>query len=354
MTVPSRWWGPALDEEQRGLQEMLDAVIAAHGAVLDDDPVAVANLVTKLAGLGVWTLGTAESAGGGGAGRALTTVALERLGRAWPALGWAAVQAHAAVDVLGSDDRFADLVAHLHSGETGIAVVDAASAHVRVEFSGDTLTGAVDRIDAAAEQPYLLVIADDGAMLVSPAALTPSPLRRTGLGGALTRAVDVDAAGDAVVELTAVDVAAARVRLRLGAAAVAAGIAGAAADTAADYATNRHQFGAALTALPTMRQSLLEQTSGAAVALAAVLAAAPDPIPALAVVRRACDDAIDVAAAALQSHGGYGYLAEYDAERLLRDAVSLRAAVDTQGAAVATARTLVGLGAAGLLRKDAS
>jgi alkylation response protein AidB-like acyl-CoA dehydrogenase len=48
---------------------------------------------------------------------------------------------------------------------------------------------------------------------------------------------------------------------------------------------------------------------------------------------RACEDAIDVVSSALLAHGGYGYLAEYRIESLLRDLVSLRAAVDTAGIA---------------------
>jgi alkylation response protein AidB-like acyl-CoA dehydrogenase len=103
-------------------------------------------------------------------------------------------------------------------------------------------------------------------------------------------------------------VAAARRRLRFGTAAVAAGIAGAAADAAASYATDRRQFGGPLTALATVRQSLLGQATRTAAALALAVAAADDDVQALAAAREACDAAVDVAAAALQSHGGYGYL----------------------------------------------
>ncbi|MGE2715469.1 acyl-CoA dehydrogenase family protein [Mycolicibacterium litorale] len=342
MTSPSRWWGPHLDDEQRGLQEMLDAFISSHDLVLSDDPAQVAGLVSAIADLGVWTLGTAEAAGGGGAGHATTTVALERLGRAWPALGWASVQAHAAVDCLAQDGRFNGLVAQLHAGAAGVAVVDADSVHVHLDIEGDTVRGSVDRVDAAAERPHLLVLTGDRAVLVEPAAMTRTPLHRTGFSGALTCAVDVDASGAEVHSMAGVNVAAARVRLRLGAAAVAAGIAGAAGDAAADYAASRHQFGAPLTALPTMRQSLIDQAGAAAVILGAVLAADGDAIQAAAVLQRACDTAIEVGAAALQSHGGYGYLAEYAAERRLRDAVSLRAATDTLGAQTTAARMLVG------------
>ncbi|MFC9355090.1 acyl-CoA dehydrogenase family protein [Rhodococcus sp. NPDC057014] len=356
MSWSKGWWGPALGGDEQDVRAMLDSFVAAHELVLEDDPATVAGLVAELAELGIWTVGTAESAGGGGAGRELSVVALERLGRAWPALGWASVQAHTAVDVLAGDDRFTDLVARVHAGSAAVAVVDAGSPHVRLAWSGDTLTGSIDRADAAAEDPHVLVLVDDdAAVLVAPTALTATPLRRTGLGGAFTRSLEVQATGGDVHELKSVDVPSARARLRIGAAAVAAGIAGAAADDAADYASGRRQFGAALTAIPTVRQSLLGQATRSVTSLGAVLAAADDAVQTLAVVREACDGAIDVAAAALQSHGGYGYLDEYGAERRLRDAVSLRAAVDTQSAAVAAGRTLVGLAPVPTaLRKDAS
>ena len=59
-------------------------------------------------------------------------------------------------------------------------------------------------------------------------------------------------------------------------------------------------------------------------------------------------------AAALQSHGGYGYLTEYPVERMLRDAVSLRAACGVHASAVPTGRLLASLPTDPLLRKDES
>ncbi|WP_172652743.1 acyl-CoA dehydrogenase family protein [Rhodococcus opacus] len=355
MTGQPGWWGPALDEDQRDLQRMIDAFTEAHEPVIYDDADAVAGLVAELASLGVWTLGTAEQSGGGGADKPMTSVVFERLGRSWPSLGWASVQAHAAVDVLGGDERFTDLVGRLHEGTAAVAVVDESSTHVRIMRDGDELTGTVDRVDAAAERPHLLVLGTEGtAVLVDPEALTPTPLRRTGFGGALTRALEVDAGAGAWQEITGVDVTAARTRLRSGAATVAAGLAGAAAEAAHAYAADRKQFGDALTAIPTVRLSLLAQTTRAAVAVTAALGAQGE-VQVLAALREACDGAIDVAASALQSHGGYGYLTEYSAERRLRDAVSLRAAADPGGAALASARALVGFPPVpSALRKDAS
>ena len=343
MTALDTWHGPALDQPQRALREMLDAFTAAHDAVLTDDPAQVTGLVTELAALGVWTLGTAEQNGGGGADPTTTALVFERLGRVWPALGWAAVQAHTAVDVLGADDRFAELITGLHAGTAAVAVVDAASTGIRLTREGGVLHGSVARVDTAAERPYLLVLGEQRhAVLLPPDTLTPEPVRRTGLAGALTRSLRVEAQPGDYHDLDDVDSTAARRRLHLGAAVVAAGIAGSAADAAVDYAAGREQFGAALTAVPTVRQTLLGQATRVSVLTAAALGAA-DEIAVHGALHEACQGAIDVAASALQAHGGYGYLTEYGAERRLRDAISLRAAADPGGAAPSVARTLTGL-----------
>jgi len=344
MTSAPGWYGPPLDDDHRELRSMLDAFLEAKNVALQDDTEVVAALVRELAELGVWTLGTAEAAGGGGADLLMTMLAFERLGRRWPALAWASVQTHAAVDVLAGRAEFTTLISQLHAGTAAVSVVDARSVHVRLSRNGTNVSGSVARVDAAAEQPHLLILLDnDSALLVEPPGLITAPLRRTGLGGALTRALTVKADTATSHSLSGVDTAAALVRLRQGAAAVAAGIAGAAADAALEYASGRRQFGGPLTALPTVRQSLLGQRASAAVALNAATGAVADPVQAYAIQRAACDGAIDTAAAALQSHGGYGYLVEYPAERYLRDAVSFRAAVDTWSAATHSAAAMVGL-----------
>ncbi|KAA9162658.1 acyl-CoA dehydrogenase [Amycolatopsis acidicola] len=312
---------PPLTGEQADLAGMLDALMSdVDSALADERPADVAALRARLAGLGVWTLGVPEALGGGGADGALTAAAFARLGRGWAALAWAAVQAHAAAELL---TEHPELRERIHAGEVAIAVTRG------------------ERVDAAGERPHVIVLDDGGARLYEPAALEYRAVRHTGLGGALTRVIEPRGEG---IALTG-DVDAAKVRLWLGAAAVAAGIADAASEAALDYSAGRRQFGAALTALPTVRDSLLGSSGAAAVLLRQVLRSADStPWQAAAVLDTACESAIDVAAKALQSHGGYGYLTEYPAERLLRDAVSLRAASDTAGARRAGASELAGSG----------
>lgn len=335
------WRGPVLEADHRDLVAMFDAFAADNPGPLEDGA-EVAPLVVRLAELGVWTLGAAADHGGGGADPTMTAVAFERMGRYWPALGWASVQVHVAADLIGASHP--ELMSELHAGRARVAVVRTSSPHVRLSFADGRLSGTVGRVDAAGPRPHLLVLDNDGtARLVEPDALEGRGLARTGLGGAFTSALEVSASADQVHELSGRDLPASLGRLWCGAAAVAAGIAGAAADGAASYAAGRRQFGDALTAIPTVRQSLLDQVADTVTALTASIAVDhSDLAQAYAAVSRACDGAIDVAAAALQTHGGYGYLSEYPAERFLRDAVSLRAAVDVQSAARVGAADLVG------------
>lgn len=337
---------PAPAADQADLAAMLDAVMADHDVELSDRrPGEVAALRRQLAELGVWTLGVAEKHGGGGADDTLTATAFARLARRWAALGWAAVQAHAAADVLGRYEHWRPLLEDIHAGAAAVAVVDAASAAVHL---GDG-TGRIDRVDAAGEQPHIVILdGDQRAWVLPPTSLTYRPLRRVGLSGALTASVGVQDL-DAATWIEA-DVDAARVRLRMGAAAVAAGLADAAADEATRYSATRTQFGAELTALPTVRDSLFSSSAAAVSTLRQVLRTdGATPWHSAAVLDTACGAAIDACARAVQSHGGYGYLTEYPVERLLRDAVSLRAASD-----VAAARRSAALEVAGLRRDERS
>jgi alkylation response protein AidB-like acyl-CoA dehydrogenase len=338
------WLGPALDSDQRDLAGMLDALATDRGRLRDEDVDAARDLVATLAELGIWTIGVPEAAGGGGADHVMTTVALERLGRHWPAVGWAAVQAHAAAGLLAGIPDLADELASVHSGSGAVAVVDARVEHVRLDWVEDRLRGDVARVDIASPAPALLVLTGDrSALFVRAEDLTSRPVRTTGLDGGLSCALDVDVPRDQVVVLHDVGADAALRTLLLGAAALAVGVAGAAAEGAHEYARHRHQFGGALTAIPTVRAILRSQRARVSAALAAVLAGADGPHEAHALAELACESAIEVTASALQSHGGYGYLDEYDAGTHLRDAVSLRAVAALRHGALAAALQLAGV-----------
>ncbi len=339
------WWGPHLDEDQQGVLALVDGLVASRlRRVGDDEPDAVDDARQVLADHGLWTLGAPEAGGGGGADLGTTLVALARLGGAWPALAWASVQAHAAALVLGSaGDPWAGLLQALHRGApVAVCAVDAGE---DVGLDDGRLTGSLDRIDPAGRAPHLvLLLADGTAAVVAPEDVVfGAGVRRTGLDGALSVRCRLDVAAGPGTVVSGPAVAQARVLLDVGAAAIAAGIAEAAAQAALAYCAARVQFGAPLTELPTVRSSLLAQATSARAALAAAIGADPDqPAGAAAALAPAFDRAIEVAAAALQSHGGYGYMTEYAVEGMLRDAVSLRAAARAAESARAAARSLVG------------
>ncbi|WP_458091352.1 acyl-CoA dehydrogenase family protein [Streptomyces malaysiensis] len=221
-------------------------------------------------------------------------------------------------------------------------MVDADADHVTLTRDGDTVSGSVDRVNVTLPPEALIVLTSTRSALPFDAeALTAGPvLRRCGRDGACTTPLALSGVVDTSVHELGVDGTAVRNGVRLGAAAVAAGIASGAVAEAATYAAGRHQFGGPITALPTVRAWLFDQTARAAAVLAADTL---DTFAAAAALICACDAAVDAAATAPQVHGGYGHLKEYPAEHHVRDAVSLRAAVDAAGIAVSEAARLVGM-----------
>lgn len=341
------WWGPRADGDQRAVLELVDNLAASHlSRVGDDRPDGVDAARRTLAEHGLWTLGADEAGGGGGADLATTLTALARLAGSWPALAWASVQAHAAAEVLSAAaESSSPLLADVHQGvAAAVCALDGTEGDA-VELTDGRLTGLLDRVDPAGREPRLVLLLDRETAIVVPSeGVTFGPgVRRTGLDGALTVSCRIDAAvaDDAVVR--GAQVVRARTFLDAGAAALAAGIAEAAAQAALAYCVTRVQFGVPLTELPTVRGSLSGQAAAARAALtAAVVADLDRPDEIAAALAPACDLAVDVAAAAVQSHGGYGYMTEYLVEGLLRDAVSLRAVCRAAGATRSAARTLVG------------
>lgn len=335
------WTDTHLSDDQR---EIVDLVESAQTAGIDDDRTGEYSASDEdsariraacriLADAGIWSIGMAEDIGGGGAPLELRLTALVALGARHAALAWGCAQAHAAAEVLAGQAGFDDVREGIVDARTPVCVIDRAADHVRLEFTAGRVTGTLERLDPAGEDPYIVVLDGDAAWIIPPGALSAvTSLARTGMQGALTVAATVDGRCDsATARVTGILVGEVRARLHLAGAAIAAGIALDAAERARSYSHSRVQFGALLTELPTVRLALAQQVERAAESLA-VLFAGTSPVHAAGALAGNCDRAIDVASSAIQSHGGYGYLQEYEVERLLRDAVSLRAATGSLAA----------------------
>jgi alkylation response protein AidB-like acyl-CoA dehydrogenase len=196
------------------------------------------------------------------------------------------------------------------------------------------VTGAAGHVVGAPGADQLVVLARDEA--AEPVALAVDPaaaeigasLTRTGLHGCPVAPVRLDAAP--ATRLGGADaVAAARAHRRLALGAAAVGVSRRALREAREYTASRQQFGRAVAefgAVARMLESMADAVA-AAEALVHAVAARPDPPPAecARAARVATTAAVRVADDGVQLHGGYGYVDDYPAERLLRDAVSLRA-----------------------------
>lgn len=181
------------------------------------------------------------------------------------------------------------------------------------------------------------------------------PCGRTGLHGADVRDIKVslELGPDAIVGGKA-SLQAAENWLLLGWAAVAAGVARAAITEAAAYMQERQQFGQPLAQFAALRQLLASAESrvGAVTSQLHAVAQREDVLKrsagaaCAAVAQTAAEVAVAVTIDAVQLHGGYGYVREYAVERLMRDAISVRARIGgSRTAGVQVADALLGAAA---------
>ncbi len=323
-------------DEQRMLIDTIHALSGEHpggeGGDLD-------TVRAELVQLGLWSISLPEEQGGGGADDATVVLATAAIGAAWPALGVAMAHTHAAGVALAGAPAGQPVLAEVATRGHAVAVVDLAGDAATLH---DEATFEVTRVDAAASAADLVVLVDDHTVALIPAAHVDfgAPAARTGLDGSWS--VPATASLQRAVARFDADAHLARRALYRGYTAVAAGVAEAAAHAATTYAGDRDQFGGALTELPAVRDGLHTLLTGASDALAAAFALPTDPTAAAALLDRALETAVDVTSGAVQAHGGYGFLAEYPAEGLLRDAVSLRAAADIGAVRERAARAAVG------------
>ncbi|SEB63336.1 acyl-CoA dehydrogenase family protein [Rhodococcus koreensis] len=330
------WRGPRLRAEEEAIVDLFARLAGDRGQINDGQPAVADALRAELGGLGLWMIDDAEDDGNP---QRVSQLVLSLIGRSWPALGWACAQTRAALTALDAGPTEAREHAEaVRSGSQVVVAVDAAAMSVRLDRNDTSYVGTIHRVDpASALDSIVLLDGDEAVWLASPTIQQSSPVRRSGLDGARTVSVGINGAGISLGNL-ADEV---RSSAWLGAAAVATGIASAAVDQAVDYARHREQFGGPLTDLPVIRATLQRQAALVASSVAAALEAdASDVSQAAGVLATACDAAVEVSAAALQVHGGYGYLTEYPAEQWVRDSLSLRAAADAMQAGIRAGRVL--------------
>ncbi|WP_313695857.1 acyl-CoA dehydrogenase family protein [Halorarum halobium] len=114
---------------------------------------------------------------------------------------------------------------------------------------------------------------------------------------------------------------------RIAIAAQAVGLAQAAIDEAVEYAWEREQFDGPIAEIQSVRHKVSEMATNAQAARLLVREAArqadagEDPRLVAAMAKYfASETAVDVTNEAVQIHGGYGYMSEFDVERFYRDA----------------------------------
>jgi hypothetical protein len=326
------WLGLAVSADQRDVIDLVTSISAE--LVVVDDLDGRTEAIKVLVEAGLWTIGLDEEVGGSGASLPLALTALAALAPHSTGLAWGIAQVHAAVEILAGDARFSWLVEDIVSARRPVCVVDNGADRVRLQVDGNRLYGSLERLDITGDSPYVVVLAgDSAAWVLSPETLKPGQaLQVSGMSGAVTLAANVNAVGEEgwwpVDGVPAKNV---RARLSLAGAAIASGLSLQAAQWALEYSRQRIQFGGPLIALPTVRQSLAIQAARSAQSWMMLFADNESLSRSALILHDNCERAIEVAAAAVQSHGGYGYLSEYPVERILRDALSLRSAVDAAG-----------------------
>jgi alkylation response protein AidB-like acyl-CoA dehydrogenase len=219
----------------------------------------------------------------------------------------------------------------LVSGVPGSVTVRAASGRW-------ILTGKVQRVELP-EAAVMVVLARDGDGSEGVYHLTADddvrispPERTTGLRGLNVVSVALDECRITGDRRVAGDEAAraARTRRMTSSAALCVGIGAGAWAQAVAYSETRRQFGSALHDFPAIRQALTTMRTDVAAAAALLWNAARALEGPAAEAESAARDAATVAArvarattrAAVQIHGGYGYVREQPVERFMRDAIS--------------------------------
>lgn len=350
-----------LNDDQTAIRDMARAFaaeeIAPHALEWDEKkhfPVAV---LRKAAELGMAGIYVSEEAGGTGLTRLDTAVIIEELARGCPAVS-AYISIHnmvaGMIDRYGSPEQKARFLPGLLSmdflssyclTEPGSGS-DAAALKTRAVRDGDDylLTGQKQFISGAGSAGLYLVMArtgEDGPKGVSAFLLTSdmeglsfgANERKMGWNAQPTRAVIMDKVRVPAANRLGAEGEGFRFAMagldggRLNIAAAALGGAQTAFDKAVDYMRERKAFGKAIIDFQALQFRLADMETDLEVARTFLWRAAtaldrgdPDATKLCAMAKRhVTDRAFEVANQALQLLGGYGYLADYGLEKIVRD-----------------------------------
>ena len=351
-----------LDEDARVIAETAAAFaakkIAPFALEWDQTHHFPVDVLREAAELGMAAIYCAEDVGGSGLSRLDGVRIFEQLAHADPAVG-AFLSIHNMctwmIDRYGTDDQRRAWVPRLASMQAVASYCltepgagsDAAALATRAVREGDdyVLTGVKQFISGAGVSDVYVVMARTGGG--GPRGISTFIVDRDTPGlsfGAQERKMGWHAQPTAQVILDGVRIPSSRLLGneegigfgiamnglnggRLNIAASSLGGAQSAFDRAAAYVASREAFGGKLIDEPTIRFTLADmatslQTSRLMLwhAASSLDANAPDKVEQCAMAKRYVTDAcFTVADQALQLHGGYGYLAEYGLEKIVRD-----------------------------------
>ncbi|MEC3913018.1 acyl-CoA dehydrogenase family protein [Nocardia sp. CDC160] len=350
-----------LDEDEKAIVEtarsFADELLAPHALEWDERKHFPVDVLRKAGSLGLGGIYVREDVGGSQLRRLDAVRIFEQLATGCPAVA-AYISIHNMatwmIDTYGTEQQrnrwlpgltSMDLLASYALTEPGVGS-DAAALSTKAVRDGDDylLSGVKQFISGAGSSDVYVIMArtgTEGARGIS-AFIVPADTpglsfganeKKMGWNAQPTRQVILDNARVPAANLLGAEGNGFRIAMnglnggRLNIAACSMGGAQAALDKTVEYMAQRKAFGSRLldnTALQfelaDMRTSLEAARTLLWRAAAALDADAPDKVELCAMAKRFATDAgFEVANKALQLHGGYGYLAEYGIEKIVRD-----------------------------------
>lgn len=350
-----------LNDDQTAIRDMARAFaaeeIAPHALAWDEQKHFPVDVLQKAAALGMGGIYVSEAAGGTGLTRLDTAVIIEELARGCPAVS-AYISIHnmvaGMIDRYGSAEQKArflpgllsmDMLSSYCLTEPGSGS-DAAALKTRAVRDGDdyVLTGQKQFISGAGSAGLYLVMArtgEEGPKGISAFLLTSdmdglsfgANERKMGWNAQPTRAVIMDKVRVPAANRLGAEGEGFRFAMagldggRLNIAAAALGGAQSAFEKAVDYMRERRAFSKAIIDFQALQFRLADMETDLEVARTFLWRAATaldrgdaDATKLCAMAKRhVTDRAFEVANQALQMLGGYGYLADYGLEKIVRD-----------------------------------